>query len=376
MKLFTALITAILIIASCITRGDADQTKRKQTIAIKYESEIKLPIKNNFITYSYFNTDSSEFFSYLNNNWIYLINLSNHKITDSINILFDSGQIDKYGNISSFCFNGKDSVFLLLNRAVFFVKKKTLLKIIPINELDTLQYKGMRFANLENAPIFYDKITDEIVGQVYCSTCTQIASTFYTQQIIGHISFSSNKLQLYDISFSNKYIENYYGFANKVYVDSQDTSTLVSFPCDERTFLLNREKNQTKGFWGKSLYQTVDAMALPLSAGSSREEKMRHLTTVPYYAEIRYDKFKKHYYRFFLKNIPIRNKEGKYNSFTDKGLTLIVFNSQKEVIGEYELTKYYNNYISFVGKSGLYINFFSNNPANSDGKVFKILTFD
>jgi hypothetical protein len=367
-------IWGLALISSCKHFEKKDSTKRRNVITMKDEREIRFPIANNFILYSYLASDSTEFFTYANNNQIYFLDIKKEKVIDSVDISLDSTQSNKYGEISSYCFNGKDSLFLLLDKGIFFFKSKTLKKVIPINELDASQYKGMRFANLENSPIFFDKVNNEIIGQVYCSICGQGAQSFYTQKIIGHISLNNSALKLYDISYSDMYKKKFYGFANHVYTQNSGNSTFISFPCDENIYELNRQSNTFSSFEAKSKFQETDALPLSLDLLNSREEKMKHMITVPYYSEIRYDSFKHLFYRFFLKDIPLKNK-GKFNNFNDKGLVLSVINLNHEIIGEYELSKYYNNFISFVGQEGLYINFFSNNPLNRNNKTFKLLTF-
>lgn len=84
------------------------KTKRTDISLTKHETVIKLPISGNFVLYSYFTDKGDEYFSYKKGPWIYLIDLSINKITDSINTIFEKGQADKYGEISTFCFNGKD----------------------------------------------------------------------------------------------------------------------------------------------------------------------------------------------------------------------------------------------------------------------------
>lgn len=178
------------------------------------------------------------------------------------------------------------------------------------------------------------------------------------------------------MSYPYLYIKNYFGFANHVYSYNYDSLTFISLPCDTKIFLLNRNSNVEDSIWARSRFQNKDAKPLDTSLSQSREEKMRHMVIVPYYTEIRYDKNRGYIYRFYLKEISLKNATGKYNSFNDKQIVLIVLNQQNEVAGEYEFDKYYNNFISFVGKKGLYINYFSRDPNDSDKKVFKVLTFN
>lgn len=369
---FVFIASIVLICGSC---NYNDKTKRINTPLTKYENEIKLPISKNFILYSHFICRDTEYFSYKIGDWVYLMDLANPASIDSVNTVFAEGQADRYGSITSFTFNGKDSLFLLFDQALIFLKNKKLEKVIPINRLDQSQYISFRFANLENAQIYFDKKTDEIIGQVYCSTCPQYQKSFYEQKIIGGISLATGKIRLYDISYPEMYIKKYYGFANHVYTYNYDSLTLISLPCDPQVYFLDRYLNTKKSIWAKSIFQKNDAPPFDTAFVKSTEEKMRHMVIVPYYSEVRYDKYRKLIYRFYLKELDLKNDQGKYNSFEQKQLVLMVINQNNEIAGEYELDKYYNNFISFVGEKGLYINYFSRNPKDSDKKVFKILTF-
>ena len=377
MKIRIFLIVPVLLVISCNTNSTAkDQTKRTLQSALKFEDTIKLPIKAKFAFFSYFSSDSGEFLGYEDRGFIYVANLMNRKIEDSISVPTDTAAINKYGALSSFCFSVRDSLFVLFDQALIFFEKKKIKTIIPINRHDTLQYKTIRFENIEDVPIYYDKSTKSVIGEVYCSECWQTGPAFYRQKMLGSLSVESGKISLFNITFPKKYIEDYYGFDNKPYAESNDSFTLISFPCDDMVYVLNREADATTQFPGRSIYQSIDAQPfLPLADSESIEKKMRHMTVEPYYAEIRFDKARQLYYRFFLKDIPLKNEDGTYNDFYKKQLILMVFNSQHEVIGEYKLHKYYNRYISFVGKSGLYMQYISPNVSDRGSTVFKILTF-
>jgi hypothetical protein len=362
----------VFFVFSCHT----NETKKDYPFASKFEDTVKLPVKPNFVEFSYFSTDSGEWLSYLSGRHIYILDLGNKTIVDSINVSLDSIAANKYGVIRSFCFSGRDSLFVLFDEAVFFWINKKVYKIIPINELDSTQYTTFRFQDLEDVPIYYDRTAQAVVGEVYCSECWQTGPAFYSQNIIGSVSMQSGKIKLFNISYPQKYLKNYYGFDMKPYAETDDSITLVSFPCDDMVSVLNRNSNTAARFPARSFYQTDDAQPLiPLSDSGSVEQKMRHMTVQPYYSEIRFDRARQLYYRFFRKAIPLKNKDGTYNNFFHKGLVLMVFNSRHDVIGEYELSRYYNSYVSFVGKSGLYIYDVSPNPEYKNVTVFHVLTF-
>jgi hypothetical protein len=365
-----------IFIFSCHIVENKDETKRIHPFASKFEDTVKLPIKKKFAKFSYFNMDNGEYFSYLIGNHIYVLDLGNKTVEDSIDVSLDSAATRKYGIVRSFCFSGKDSLFVLFDQAIFFWIKKNVHKIIPINRLDTLQYPTFRFQDLEDVPIYYDKTAQAIVGEVYCSDCWMTEPAFYRQKLIGRVSVETAKLKLFNISYPQKYIKDYYGYDMKPYGQSIDSITLVSFPCDDSVSVLNRNTDSTLQFPARSIYQTNEPQPLiPLSDSGSVEQKMRHMTVQPYYSEIKFDKARKLYYRFFRKAIPLKNKDGTYNDFFHKGLVLMVFNSEYKEIGEYELPRYYNSFVSFVGKSGLYVIDLSPNALNKNVTVFHVLTF-
>ncbi len=362
------------VFLSCNFSAKQDSTENTSIHLQKKETAFYLDEVKPFTYFSIFQSKGDDCFAYVKNNKIIIINLADPKDKDSLSIVFDDKQPDKFGILHSFCFNGKDSLFLLFSDALLVVVKSHLNKIIPINDLDTVQFNKIRFENLEDAPIYYDSKTNEIVGQVYCSECGMANSSFYKQNTIGRISLQTNKFETYNISYPQNYIDNYYGFAMHVYINSYDTFSLISFPCNSNIFLLNRYTNKVKAYNAKSKYQTEEAEPLDTISKNSTEDKMRHLATVPYYAEILYDKYRGLYYRFFRKNIPLKQPNGKYNDFTNKPTILIVLNKQFEVIGEYELNDLKNSYYSFVGEAGLYL---KESKSDSLGKTkFRVFKFE
>jgi len=374
MKIISIILISLILIISCNVIND--KTKRAAKQLQLMEKEIKFPCLKKIQIYSYFEQHGIEYFCYKIKDWIYCMNLKTKIVEDSINIIFEKGEKEKYGEVTSFCFSGSDSIFLLMDKAIFFVENKIRKKVIPINELDSSQFTSFRFANLENAPIYYDNKMKEIIGQVYCSTCFQSQKSFYKQKIVGSISIETGKVKLYNMSYPDIYVMQYYGFANHVYIDNYCNNTYLSFPCDPNIFILNRYSNKYEIIPAKSIFQNNAARPLDTVFANSREEKMKHMVTVPYYTELRYDKNREVIYRFYLKELNIKTSSGKYNSFDNKQLILLVLNKNNEVVGEYPLDKYYNNYISFVGKDGLYINYFSKERFDTGKIVFKILTFN
>jgi hypothetical protein len=357
-------------IISCNNEADS-----KKNYAILSEEESMLPISEPFKVYSHFTERGIEYLNYMTGEKIYTCNLNSKAIEDSFPISSIQHTIDKFGEISSICNQGMDTMFILFDKAIILYVKKKLERTIPINTLDTVQYNGIKFTNLENAPISYNKYTNEVIGQLYSTKYSQTDSFFYKVGVIGKINILTGRLTITALNYPDKFKEKYYGFSNRVYISSIDSLTAVSFSCDQEIYLLNQNNGKITSFSGKSYYQKNEPLPLPPTAYQSREEKMKHLIVSPQYFEIRFNPNLKLYYRFFRKEISIKNEKGLYNSLEDKGLVLTVFDSKFKLIGEYELDKYYIDFISFPSKQGLYINYISKNPEHKNKKVFKILNF-
>lgn len=379
MKLISIFFSVIFVLGlfSCKSKSVSKSPRIAEKQLQKSESGTTLPITGNIKYFSYLANGDTEFFSFESNGKIFLVDLAAKRILDSISLFSVPGLLEKYGSVNSYCFSGKDSVFVELDNAIIFYNKKQLSKIIPINHQDSLQYPNFRFNNIEDAPIYFDKAKQEIVGEVYCSECEQSDTSFYKQKIIAGISLLSNKLTLYNVTYPKSYIDNYYGFGNHVYTDYTDSIVLISFPFESDVYALNRYSGSLTSYPARSRYQKSEVSALSVEFKNTTGEKMKHLVINPYYCEIRNDAKRNLIYRFLKTEVLLKKKNGKYNSFMDKKTVLTIFNSQMQQCGEFELSSKYSHYISFVGKKGLYMfsGLLSSPGKKNDSATFKILTF-
>ena len=366
------LILIIIFKTSC-----KSEINKIHNIYTKVESQIILPLRGSFTNFCFFSENNLEYFSYEVNGKIYIICLQTKLLTDSINLFSTSLQREKYGPVNSFCFSGRDSLFVSLENAIIFIDKKIVTKIIPINSLDTIQFKNIRFYNLEDSPIYFDKKKNQVVGEIYFTGSEIFEPAFFRQKILGNISLKTNKLSLYNITYSKTYLNNYYGFGDHVYTYNSDSLVFVSFPFDSNIYQLNRNNDRVLSMHARSNYQKKEFTPLSLDYNNSTEEKMKHLTVNPYYAEVRYDPNRKIVYRFLKTELPLKKANAKYNTFKDKKTILTVINAEGSYLGEYELSNNYSHFVSFLGKAGLYMFAgFANSTVNKkDSAIFKILSF-
>ena len=105
MKLDLLVLGLVLLAFSCHINENSNEIKRNYPFKSKFEDTLKLPVKPNFARFSYFNTDSGEWLSYLKGKNIYVLDLDNKEVVDSIEVSLDSVTAGKYGAIRSFCFS-------------------------------------------------------------------------------------------------------------------------------------------------------------------------------------------------------------------------------------------------------------------------------
>lgn len=336
------------------------------------EQEISLPIKENFKFSQYFKANEQEYFSYLEGYYIKVISLKDYQLIDSTYIKLSASDINKYGHLISYCFNGLDSLYILREEAVFLYEHQKINTIIPINDLDPKTYDKCVFSGGDRFPIYYDAKKNEIIGQVYCSDNPESNKRNYKQSIMGSINMETHTFSTYPVTYPQMFTDGYYGFSDIVYGSSYKEFTFLTFAASEYAYIYNRYTNQLDSFPAKSNDQTEKMPCLDTTLSHNTEEKMKHFILDPCYMEFFYDPQHALYYRFFMPGLPLKKPNGKYSKFQDKRSVLIVFNAKFEKIGEYEDPIGYN---SFVGDKGLYIGHYKSIPSFPNPQKFKILTF-
>jgi hypothetical protein len=93
----------------------------------------------------------------------------------------------------------------------------------------------------------------------------------------------------------------------------------------------------------------------------------------PSYKSILYDKWRDVYYRFAERGVELKDVEGNFNTWYDKKPSIIILNSEFEIIGETDLPQsIYRISDAIVGKDGLYVA--TNNDKNPNYNE-NVLTF-
>ena len=157
----------------------------------------------------------------------------------------------------------------------------------------------------------------------------------------------------------------------------KDDYSIFSFQADPNIYIVNRSTAEVSVKPGQSTFHTpIQVMSLKYKDDSNK--KMAHLTVSPVYLELFWDKYRKLYYRFFLKEQPERNPDGTYNAWHNKKTILMVFNEDFTLLKEIELAEYLSYHYAFVAPQGFFIKVDNSKQTNQNLKsiLFEVLKFE
>lgn len=193
----------------------------------------------------------------------------------------------------------------------------------------------------------------------------------------ARLDFKTNK-----VKFSNTYPKALYGnnynwndeFFSEVFSDLHpDGDKLVlSFPISHDLYLANLNTGvYTKVYGGSNFAGTISSIDKQPNK-SSRDEVMLHAIRNDEYTAIRYDKFRKVYYRFLLKAIPQAPVNTEWN---EKPVAIIIMDENFKYLGETVIGKIrdWNWQNSFVTREGLNIEYIEKDT-NEKYLILKIFT--
>ena len=156
---------------------------------------------------------------------------------------------------------------------------------------------------------------------------------------------------------SKKYDEGFWdkhSYRNAVFTYNEDTDAIImSFPNDEYIYVKEAQGNKSKHFAGSSEMKTLKPLANELYNDDGKTFRMQ--AEQGFYSGLKYDRWRKVYYRFAYKPI---------SKFADRSTlgenaSIIILDNEFEIIGESPINaKTYSFGISFITEEGLY--FFNN----------------
>lgn len=160
-----------------------------------------------------------------------------------------------------------------------------------------------------------------------------------------------------------------------VYYDIQpeDDKMIYSFPVSHDLYIAAPGSNSYQTVYGGSnIAGTISSIGKDLKKNTlSQEEFILKVCKTDLYAAIKYDKYRKVYYRFLRKAIPDANDK---TDWKDKQVTIIIFDKNFKYLGETDIgtIKDYNWENSFVTEEGLNIEYIDRKKNNEDYLTLKI----
>lgn len=278
-------------------------------------------------------------------------------------------ETDVFGNVNGLFIQDSGSVLIQQEYRIalwnsFSGKVSTLLRL---NETpDSRQW----VMSMQYAPPYYDPGQKRIYLRQYAVKCTDTSREFYDTPIEISFRLTDSAVAVSPVKYSLLYKDAYYGFANYVYRLCTDSLNIFSFPTDPNLYVFNRYTQNIKVVGARSRWHTVMAKPLPPRYRLDTEKKVKHMTEMPFYDEVKYDAYRQLYYRFFAKQMPLKNKDGSHNTWEDKRFTLMVMNKGFEVVGEVDLDDYWiNPFVALVVEDGLLIKSMDKASENAQGSV-------
>jgi hypothetical protein len=286
-----------------------------------------------------------------------------------------SGPYDiKFPQMFGFLITDWDSVFVgLYNRPNFLMLNKQ----SEVTDLLVLKEKVTNPVFLSRAPI------------------TRFDNAFLTASSPIHTfdqDYWKNPL-FTSISFHNKSVNQFYrpplvngfkiygGFHNHhSYTLNKDAGIIVSnLSFDSNLYVYSIKENKLIKTVHRPSRYFDEVPAFQKVYQEFSEGSQEHYIENPSYKSILYDKWRDLYYRIVEQGVELKDTKGNFNTWYDKKPSVIILNSEFEVLGETDLLQsMYRISDAFVGEKGLYIaaNNEKNPRYNEDEMVFDIYVLE
>lgn len=353
---YLVFIVGVICFYSCVIHDLSEEKviKNKSNISLEYTFREVL-LKEDSVAFKLYDIYRDSILivdNRLTKNRLEAYNLKSERHLFTVNYSGLIGDINSFGNINSFKYYNSDTIFFLQDYVMSLSDTVNLKEQFEINR----EEDDLFLSNLDHSPLYYNSSEKKLSVGAYCVSCYTYKKAYYKSPIHMSYSLISKEKEKLPIGYSNKYLENYYGFHNLIFRNEYRDMYLIGFSADSNVYMYDKKTKGIKVKNGRSRFQKKTIEPLKQRYKNNSNEKLKHLTLSPFYHKIIYDKWNKLYYRFFLQSIPEKNDDGTYNGWKDKKIILLVFDNEFEIIDEINLgVNVYNPSKSFVGIGGLYL---------------------
>lgn len=350
MKPLLILLLALSLLYSCHQRvGEGSWIKTEDSIAIDPALlNAKCSVKTDAGSGTLFQGYNKE------TNELVLIDLDSAKTILTVRPAID---FEKAGRLVQFDIYKADSIFIITEDYVFIVDAGG--QVVYSRDLSTppKDEKGEAFLLWDNDnqfPLHYNSKTKELLVKTICH-CSYMEPEYFKHKLEGWLHLETGAIRQADYSFPSNHYQHAYAQSVFSYRIFKDSLSIVSFQSQDSLYVYNHHTGSLKSHSGKSQYQSIDFIPFDTAHKDDMERVKEYLIVNPIYQRILYDPYRQLYYRFFVKEQPLKKENGVYNTIFSKEVILMVFNQDFQLIAEKNIGSNYSWYFSFVSPRGLYI---------------------
>lgn len=282
-------------------------------------------------------------------------------------------------SINSIYIRSLDSIFLLTEKELYIVNSngKVIYSKNNLNFTNGVSANQIIYRNSENFPIYFDSDYQTIYMYGFCNKYSTYSNKFYDEPIEYAYNINSKYANQLPMKFSELYKTGYFSvsiYPKRLIIDN---SHIYTFQQDPNIYVYDKLKKGITVKGGKSKFQTEVIPYYSKTVKFSKDKEMAYLKTVPSYGKLLYDPYRILFYRFFTQGQSSKNKEGLYNTEFDKYESLMIFDTDFNLLNEIILERYkYFSTFSFVTKDGLFISDkgIYDSANKSDSLKFHLLT--
>lgn len=255
---------------------------------------------------------------------------------------------------SIYVYNKTNNELVLINDSGKVFSRISLIGNHPFREL-SWTYKYPQYIPSTAAPLIGTGQELTIPGQYMLSLPDSICERFKFET---HIDLSNNSVSFFHQYPPSLYGHNYFweneGLFTNVYCDLAPNNKMVySFPVSHNLFVAEKNKEgYSMVYAGSNEAGTITSFKNKLST----EELIMEVCKTDLYAGIRYDKYRKVYYRFLRKAMPGASS---MTTIVNKPLSVIIMDENFKYLGETTIgaCNNYNWENAFVTEEGLNIEY-------------------
>ncbi len=295
-------------------------------------------------------------------NQIDFFNLNLNKGTHSLR-LADMGPAS-VGNLLSFYYHNKDSIFILGNYKIALVDingNVLFNKSINRDNSAISQDENIDFLNVnifndpnDNSPIFFNSEDNSLYFALHSVSYTKYDPGYYTNPIAGRLSLGDNTFSTFPITFPKNWLSNYYPL-NKPNVTFSKDKIIYSFKNSSKVYVYDIKSGHQNMYNCSSIYTPNEAKPLSPSDYGDPNADMLWISQNPEFKKMIYDPYKNVYYRFHYGPYPLKDIEREPGRRGHVYLT--VMDNNFKVLKEILLEKPHVYFGAVVSPFGVLINY-------------------